>query len=216
MEVGKRIRDLRRQRGISLRDLARRSGVSKAYLSQLENDPARKPSVDVVLRIAAALEVDLAELVGPATVGDGAGERAPGAGGPPPGEAGPPPPWEGAARAEVAAAGDRTLAPLSPAPGSSGAPPATGSRAPRPASGFAPGPPQAGHRVPERTPIPEGTPRALDQLPWALRVFWQEHPEVPEEEIRSLATITWKGRRPFTPTDYWVLHQVLTGMTRGL
>ncbi|QIA27171.1 helix-turn-helix transcriptional regulator [Thermaerobacter sp. PB12/4term] len=216
MEVGKRIRDLRRQRGISLRDLARRSGVSKAYLSQLENDPARKPSVDVVLRIAAALQVDLAELVGPATGGGAAGEQAPGAGGAPPGEPDSPLRWEGAARAEVAAAGDRALAPLSPAPGSAGAPPATGPRASRQTSEFAPGPPEGGPRIPEGTPIPEGSPPALDQLPWALRVFWQEHPEVPEEEIRSLATITWKGRRPFTPTDYWVLHQVLTGMTRGL
>ncbi|MFS8641165.1 MAG: hypothetical protein LOD90_10255, partial [Symbiobacteriaceae bacterium] len=53
-----------------------------------------------------------------------------------------------------------------------------------------------------------------EDLPPALRLFWEEHPYVTEDEIRSLANISWCGRRPFTPTDYWVLHQVLSGMLR--
>ncbi|GAB6876095.1 helix-turn-helix domain-containing protein [Thermaerobacter litoralis] len=192
MEVGKRIRDLRRQRGISLRDLARRSGVSKAYLSQLENDPDRKPSVDVVLRIAAALEVSLADLVGPEP-----GVAAPAGGG----------------SAAPTAAGR-------PTPG--GAPPAHPGTNPveRPRAAGPAIEPGAGLPAEQiaagAEPVAEPPPLEPDDLPWALRVFWQENPHVPEEEIRSLATITWRGRRPFTPTDYWVLHQVLTGMTRGV
>ena len=228
MEVGKRIRELRRQRGISLRDLARRSGVSKAYLSQLENDPDRKPSVDVVLRVAAALGVGLADLVGPAAVGPAAppapaaaGASAPsgpaptvpaapaaegGANRPTPGSGGasPQPPPEDAIALAAASAEP---------PGSAGVVRGTSAtyRQPQPARAATPRPQPAGSQ-------PTPGPGALDPetLPWALRVFWQEHPEVSEADIRSLAAITWHGRRPFTPTDYWVLHQVLTGMTRGL
>ena len=227
MEVGKRIRDLRRQRGISLRDLARRSGVSKAYLSQLENDPARKPSVDVVLRIAAALGVGLADLVGPAAVGPRAGTAPAGPMPPaPPGPTAPdraPSPAGAGGSAHRPAPGSGAAGPHAP-PGEATALTAASTEPPAAAGVLAEAlpPAQTASAELEHGRSPEAkaaaAPSALDPeaLPWALRVFWQEHPEVSEADIRSLAAITWHGRRPFTPTDYWVLHQVLSGMTRGL
>ncbi|ADU51366.1 transcriptional regulator, XRE family [Thermaerobacter marianensis DSM 12885] len=216
MEVGKRIRDLRRQRGISLRDLARRSGVSKAYLSQLENDPARKPSVDVILRIATALGVSLTELLGPLPAVEGDAARTPGAAAGAPGDR-PRIPSGGGGTHPGAVVAVTAATAASATGGQNGS---SGHQDPAPAApSWAPAPSAPGPAGPApgsaSSPAPTG-PLDPAQLPWALRVFWEEHPDVPEEDIRSLAAITWHGRRPFTPTDYWVLHQVLTGMTRGV
>lgn len=62
--IGRNVRRLREERGISLSALARRAGISKAYLSQLENDPAKKPSAEIVYHLARALEVSMTELLG--------------------------------------------------------------------------------------------------------------------------------------------------------
>ena len=125
--IGRNVRRLREQRGISLSALARRAGISKAYLSQLENDPAKKPSAEIVYHLARAMEVSMTELMG----------------------------LEG----ETAAAADP------------------------------------------------------DALPLGLRIFWQEHPEVPLEDIRLLAAI---GRRApgLTPTDFWLVYETIRLVTR--
>lgn len=171
VEVGKRIRAVRQQRGMSLRDLAHKSGVSKAYLSQLENDPGRRPSVDVVVRIAEALGVSVLELLDRGGAEEAAATRA------------------GTAQETGAPAGTAA------------------------ANNSAASPPGGAQR---RAGADHEDNKSLDpeELPPALRLFWEEHPYVTEDEIRSLANITWCGRRPFTPTDYWVLHQVLSGMLR--
>jgi len=52
----------RRVRELSLRGLAERSGVSKALLSQVERGVAN-PTVDVLSAIAAALEIELDDLI---------------------------------------------------------------------------------------------------------------------------------------------------------
>lgn len=181
MEVGKRIRAVRQQRGMSLRDLANRSGVSKAYLSQLENDPGRRPSVDVVVRIAEALGVSVLELLDRGEAGTG-----------PAGHPGSP-----------AGAGDPAGA----------APPATAAAS---STGGADGRGSGAKGETAKGPAQGSPGKSIDpgELPPALRLFWEEHPYVTEDEIRSLANISWCGRRPFTPTDYWVLHQVLSGMLR--
>jgi transcriptional regulator with XRE-family HTH domain len=62
--IGKRIRSYREQSGLSQAELARAARLSKAYLSELESEVGRRPSADVVLRIADALGVTIAELVG--------------------------------------------------------------------------------------------------------------------------------------------------------
>ncbi|MFG6449697.1 helix-turn-helix domain-containing protein [Roseateles sp. BYS180W] len=66
--VGATLQSLRQSQGLSLDELSRRAGVSKSMLSQIERNQAN-PTVAVVWRLANALGVELAELLG--------GERAP-------------------------------------------------------------------------------------------------------------------------------------------
>jgi transcriptional regulator with XRE-family HTH domain len=68
-----RLRAERRRAGLSLARLAQETEMSKTYLLRLESDPATNPSLDVLRRIAEALDVTVADLIGaPATqfVGD--------------------------------------------------------------------------------------------------------------------------------------------------
>ncbi|MGH2819386.1 MAG: helix-turn-helix domain-containing protein [Actinomycetota bacterium] len=62
--LGARLRGLRKQAGMTQASLARAADISKAYLSELEADRGRRPSADVLLRLADALEVTIAELLG--------------------------------------------------------------------------------------------------------------------------------------------------------
>ncbi|HET9821613.1 MAG TPA: XRE family transcriptional regulator [Burkholderiaceae bacterium] len=61
--VGAMLGALRQQHGLSLDELSRRAGVSKSMLSQIERGQAN-PTVAVVWRLASALDVPLAELLG--------------------------------------------------------------------------------------------------------------------------------------------------------
>lgn len=60
--VGERIRRERERAGLSLAGLSELSGLSKAYLVKLES-PAGNPSLDVLRRIADALDLTIADLV---------------------------------------------------------------------------------------------------------------------------------------------------------
>ncbi|HEX6987925.1 MAG TPA: helix-turn-helix transcriptional regulator [Bacillota bacterium] len=116
-DIGSNVRRLREERGISLSALARKAGVSKAYLSQMENDPAKRPSVEIVHQLAQALHVRLTELIGLEEPGD---------------------------------------------------------------------------------------------LPPGLRIFWNEHPELPLEEVRMLAAVAQcTGTTALSATDYWLLHETI-------
>jgi transcriptional regulator with XRE-family HTH domain len=76
---GERLQALREERRLSRQELARRAGLSRAYIYMLEGltkaDAARRPSYDVVLKLARALEIEPSEF--------GLTREAPG--GPPPG-----------------------------------------------------------------------------------------------------------------------------------
>jgi len=61
--LGATLQALRQQQGLSLDELSRRAGVSKSMLSQIERNQAN-PTVAVVWRLANALRVELAELLG--------------------------------------------------------------------------------------------------------------------------------------------------------
>ncbi|MDC8785148.1 helix-turn-helix domain-containing protein [Roseateles koreensis] len=61
--VGLTLQALRQAQGLSLDELSRRAGVSKSMLSQIERNQAN-PTVAVVWRLANALRVELAELLG--------------------------------------------------------------------------------------------------------------------------------------------------------
>lgn len=61
--VGDTLAELRRRQGLSLDELSRRAGVSKSMLSQIERAQAN-PTVAVVWRLANALGVAVADLLG--------------------------------------------------------------------------------------------------------------------------------------------------------
>ena len=63
MNLGQKIRQLRKEKGLSLNKLAESAGVSAAYLSQLENDVSKQPSAEILLKIATALGTTIADLL---------------------------------------------------------------------------------------------------------------------------------------------------------
>lgn len=63
MELGQKIRQLREEKGLSLNGLAEEASISKAYLSQLENDVSKQPSAEILLKIASALGITIADLL---------------------------------------------------------------------------------------------------------------------------------------------------------
>ncbi|QGQ25604.1 MULTISPECIES: helix-turn-helix domain-containing protein [Gimesia] len=70
MSLAHRIQMARKQAGLTLEQLASQAEVSKTYIWELENDQKgeKKPSADVLLRIANALKTTIAELLGLPTV----------------------------------------------------------------------------------------------------------------------------------------------------
>ena len=63
MELGHKIRQLRAEKELSLNGLADKASISKAYLSQLENDVSKQPSAEILLKIASALGITIADLL---------------------------------------------------------------------------------------------------------------------------------------------------------
>jgi transcriptional regulator with XRE-family HTH domain len=70
MSLADKIRKLRESKDLSLDDLAARAGISKTYLWELERDTesTKKPSADVLLKIATALSTTLADILSLETV----------------------------------------------------------------------------------------------------------------------------------------------------
>jgi transcriptional regulator with XRE-family HTH domain len=62
MQLGRKIRDLRLRRGLTVQQLAEASGLSKGFISQVENDRT-SPSLATLRDLAAALETSVAYLV---------------------------------------------------------------------------------------------------------------------------------------------------------
>lgn len=63
-EIGPRLRTERRRADLSLARLASMTGLSKTYLLKLETESGANPSLDVLRRIAEALDLTVADLVG--------------------------------------------------------------------------------------------------------------------------------------------------------
>lgn len=61
--LGKYIYNIRKKRGYTLSELADRVGISKSYLSTIERELKKNPSIQVMEKIAAALNVDISELL---------------------------------------------------------------------------------------------------------------------------------------------------------
>ncbi len=62
-KFGQRVRERRKKLGLRIDDLSRRSGVSSTYISNVEHG-ARDVSFSMIQKLAAALDVEPAELVG--------------------------------------------------------------------------------------------------------------------------------------------------------
>jgi transcriptional regulator with XRE-family HTH domain len=67
--VGPKLRELRKQRRVTLADLSRATGISESTLSRLESG-SRRPNLELLLPLARAYGVPLDELVGAPATGD--------------------------------------------------------------------------------------------------------------------------------------------------
>ncbi|MDN4861139.1 helix-turn-helix domain-containing protein [Priestia aryabhattai] len=56
--IGYRVKEIRMRKNISLSKLAERSKVAKSYLSNLERDICVNPTIDIVQKLAKALDVN--------------------------------------------------------------------------------------------------------------------------------------------------------------
>ncbi len=74
---GERLRWLRVRRGMSLDQLASKAEISRAYLWKLEKKPDANPSIDLVEKLAKALEVAPAELLDDQSAAVGGGPSIP-------------------------------------------------------------------------------------------------------------------------------------------
>jgi XRE family transcriptional regulator, master regulator for biofilm formation len=63
--IGNTIYEFRKQKGLSLSELAKRADISKSYLSNIERNLNRNPSIEVVQRIAKVLEIELDTILNP-------------------------------------------------------------------------------------------------------------------------------------------------------
>lgn len=57
--IGSKINEIRLLKNISLSQLSRDTGISKGYLSNIENGIKENPSIDTLLKIATALNVNI-------------------------------------------------------------------------------------------------------------------------------------------------------------
>jgi len=63
VEVGKRIRELREDTGLTLQELAQRTGYSSALLSQFENHMV-SPPLGALIKLSRALDIDVGDFFG--------------------------------------------------------------------------------------------------------------------------------------------------------
>ncbi|WHY61122.1 helix-turn-helix domain-containing protein [Cytobacillus firmus] len=61
--IGKNIYEIRKRRGLTLTELADRAGIAKSYLSNIERNLNKNPSVNVMEKLALVLDVELKELL---------------------------------------------------------------------------------------------------------------------------------------------------------
>lgn len=61
MKVEILVKDIRREKNISLKKLSNKSGVSTTHINNIENN-IKSPSLDVMIRLAKALEVEITKL----------------------------------------------------------------------------------------------------------------------------------------------------------
>jgi len=65
-QVAKLLRETRQDRGLSMTQLAERAGLSRAMVSFVERE-IRNPTLETLLRMCAALDIQLADILSRAT-----------------------------------------------------------------------------------------------------------------------------------------------------
>jgi XRE family transcriptional regulator of biofilm formation len=63
MAIGKRIRSIRIQKGLSLTELANRAGTAKSYISSVEREIQLNPSIQFLNKVSSALSVNVEQLL---------------------------------------------------------------------------------------------------------------------------------------------------------
>jgi transcriptional regulator with XRE-family HTH domain len=63
MTFGQRLRELRRDAGVTQRELAQRTNLDFSYISKLENDRNPPPAADTIVRICEALSIPAERLL---------------------------------------------------------------------------------------------------------------------------------------------------------
>ncbi|MED1468844.1 helix-turn-helix transcriptional regulator [Bacillus salipaludis] len=63
--LGSQIQKLRQEKKLTLSQLAEKTDISKSYLSHIERNIQTNPTIEVLVKIAAALDVDLHTLLYP-------------------------------------------------------------------------------------------------------------------------------------------------------
>ncbi|WLR49009.1 helix-turn-helix transcriptional regulator [Halobacillus litoralis] len=63
LSIGEKIRVLRVGKGMSVNEFAKKSGVSKSYISNIERDVQKNPSLIIMGKLAKTLDVPLEELL---------------------------------------------------------------------------------------------------------------------------------------------------------
>jgi transcriptional regulator with XRE-family HTH domain len=61
-ELARLLSEERRRQGVSMNALAAQSGLSQSFISMFESQPAN-PTIDTLLRISRALDIDAGELL---------------------------------------------------------------------------------------------------------------------------------------------------------
>ncbi|MDF1510369.1 helix-turn-helix domain-containing protein [Robertmurraya sp. DFI.2.37] len=62
--VGERIKELRKKKGYSISELAKYAGVSKSYLSYIERNVQKNPSLQFLAKLAKTLDTTIEYLLG--------------------------------------------------------------------------------------------------------------------------------------------------------
>lgn len=62
VELGKRIRKVRKSKGLTIETLSYMSGVNRNYISDLERG-TRNPTITILYKLAEALETDIKNLL---------------------------------------------------------------------------------------------------------------------------------------------------------
>lgn len=63
LSIGEKVKQIRKDKGLTLAELQNLSGLSKTYLSELENGKASNPTITSVRKIAKGLRINVGTLV---------------------------------------------------------------------------------------------------------------------------------------------------------